>query len=771
MSHISHMSFTSKKIRMTTSHNKKSQHLFSLATFRHTPLRHALLPLLLCSVSSAYAQTTSNANTYTVVESSQDSIAFDVTEDGSPSATFEPVVITANPLYYIDPSEDNDKYNANVATVGTKIPDYLENIPQSISVITQAKMEDLNVDTLDQMAKRTTGMRVLQNDDGRSSIYARGYEYDQFSIDGLASPMASINGTLPNLAPFDRVEVMRGPSGLFNSASEMGGVVNLVRKRGSADGKNTLKGSVTSPFSFDVTADMQGRLSLDENDDSLVTRNIFQYQQKKNPIVKEVGGSANRNATVYLSADKQLNDTSKAGVGYLFQSRQIIPNNGLPTQANNQLLPLPNDDFYGAKWNDFSSSTHDIFADFQHQLDSKGIISAGLRYSDRDADYNYVFAGSALKQGKMDVAGTAGDIKETSLSADLNFSQPFATQGGQSEYVVGADYKRFNSNITRTSARGFIKGITLQQLNDLPYIDLLEQARNKQKGYRFEYDDNTLNEIGVYGKINYKPIDSLSLIAGGRFSHYTIDNNDKAKGVKGSSKDHKVTGYGAVVYQLTPNLNAYGSYTQVFMPQYETNDAGELLKPREGDQIEIGVKGHWSDQLSARLSGYRLNDKNAYAQTSTGDKVAIGERQMQGVELEVNGEILPNWQISGGYSYLDSDIKKPALARDDGIFLLMPKHTANIWTTYQANNWLPNPLTLGLGVNVVGEFSSSRGIKADGYQTWDAMVNYPFTKNLTGQLNVYNLLDSDHYVRVGSPNTFNIPDNGREVKASLSYEF
>lgn len=189
--------------------------------FRLSPLCYSVLSLLFMSVPATAAELQDNA-------------------DSEPSTTLDTIVVTANPLYAIDPSEDNDLYNANVATVGTKIPDYLENIPQSISVITQAKIDDLNLDTLDQIAKRTTGLRVLQNDDGRSSIYSRGYEYDQYSIDGLASPMASINGTLPNLAAFDRVEVMRGPSGLFNSASEMGGVVNLVRKRGKADGDQIL---------------------------------------------------------------------------------------------------------------------------------------------------------------------------------------------------------------------------------------------------------------------------------------------------------------------------------------------------------------------------------------------------------------------------------------------------------------------------------------------------------------------------------------------------
>ena len=62
-------------------------------------------------------------------------------------------------------------------------------------------------------------------------VYARGYEYSEYNIDGLPAQMQSINGTLPNLFAFDRVEVMRWPSGLFDSSGEMGGIVNLVRKR------------------------------------------------------------------------------------------------------------------------------------------------------------------------------------------------------------------------------------------------------------------------------------------------------------------------------------------------------------------------------------------------------------------------------------------------------------------------------------------------------------------------------------------------------------
>lgn len=693
-----------------------------------------------------------------------------VTQDNeaSPTVRLEPIIVTANPLYRIDPSEDNEFYSANVATVGTKTPDYLENIPQSISVVTQSKINDLNIETLDQLAKRTTGLRVLQNDDGRSAIFSRGYEYDQYSIDGLPSPMSSNFGSVPNLAAFDRVEVMRGPSGLFNSASEVGGVVNLVRKRGRANGENTLKASFSHPKGFELSADVQGGVS---QDDSLLGRTIIQYNQKDNPVVTKVGGDNNSNTTFYTSIDKYLSDTSRLGMGYLLQSRHITPNIGLPTNADKSLINLPNQDFYGANWNDFNNQGHDFFVDFTHRLDSQGIISLGTRYAKTEADYNYTFAGSALVNNKTNVTALGGDIKQDSLSADINLSQPFVTGKTQSEYVVGADYKRFNSDMQRASTRGLAKQLTADQINKLSPVDILQQAKQGQAGYRLSHEDNTLSETGVYAKVNYKPLDKVSLIAGGRVSHYQVDSENKLRNTHASTSDDKLTGYGAMVYELTPNINVYGSYTQVFTPQSVTNKNNEILKPREGEQIEIGVKGHWDDNLSARLSGYRIQDTNAAAVTQTRDLIALGEREMQGVELEVNGEILPNLQVSGGYSYLDSDIKQASNPRDDGIFLLMPKHTGNLWVNYQANDWFTNPLTIGLGVNVIGDFSSSQGIQADSYQTWEAMLSYPFNDNLEGQLNIYNLFNDHHYVRVGSVDTFNIPDDERAVKASLTYKF
>lgn len=692
-----------------------------------------------------------------------------------PSTTLDELIVTANDLYFMDASEDNGSYNASVATVGTKIPSYLENLPQSVSIVTQKKIDDLNVDTLDQLAKHTTGLRVLQNDDGRSSIYARGYEYDQYSIDGLSAPMESINGNLPNLVAFDRVEVLRGPSGLFNSSSEMGGVINLVRKRASLGGKNVIQGSVSDPKSYEASIDVQNSLT---SDNSVMARGIVQHKSSISDTVDDADGDPNTNTTVYGSIDKYFDadHINRIGLGYLYQGRDITPNNGLPTKANLSLIDLPHNKFYGSKENNFESESHDIFVDGRYQLASQGLVSGGLRYSKRDADYSYYFAGSSLDANNtVTLAGVGADVDSKSLSADINLSQPFLTHGRQSEFVVGADFKKYNANSLRTRYTSSTARYTTEKLNTINLSNIVDNYLRGNQGFTLQSNSETeQTETAIYGKVNYRATDPLTVIAGGRISNFDTSNTNKVTH-KTSDYDEsaKFTGYGALVYQLSPKLNAYTSYTQVYNPQTEVGADGKLLKPREGEQWEVGLKGSWNNNASARLSLYQLDDKNAAAPTTTtGVVAALGERRMRGVELEANGNLTDNFTVSGGYSYLDTDIKK--VSSSDNIFLLMPKHTANLWGTYDWHNNFANPITVGLGVNYIGEFeakTSIGNIKADSATTVDAMIKYPFSEKLQGQLNFYNLLDEDYYARVGSANTFNIPGDGREIKASLTYSF
>lgn len=679
------------------------------------------------------------------------------------TADLETVHIKGQRSYNAIATEKNGDYSSFAATVGTKIPASLREIPQSVSIITNRQVKDRNVDTFDQLARKTPGLRVLSNDDGRSSVYARGYEYSEYNIDGLPAQMQSINGTLPNLFAFDRVEVMRGPSGLFDSSGEMGGIVNLVRKRPTKAFQGHMAAGFGTHKQYKAEADVSGSL----NSDGSVRGRVMAQTVGASPRPAEKN---NHHETFYAAADWDINPDTVLGAGYLYQQRHLAPYNGLPADADGKLPSLPQHAFVGADWNKFKMHSHDVFADLKHYFGNGGYGKVGMRYSDRKADSNYTFAGSKLNNaGKADVAGLGTDIKQKAFAVDASYSRPFALGNTANEFVIGADYNRFRS--TNEQGRSTVaNNIALDSFHSTPYVSLIQNARAGTSGYKHTLDTGNLDKFGVYGKSVFHPADGLSLIGGGRLGHYKIESGD-GKTLHKASRT-KFTGYAGAVYDIDGSNSLYASFSQLYTPQTDLDADGKLLKPRQGNQFEVGYKGSYmDDRLNTRVSFYRLKDKNAAAPLNPNNKktryAALGKRVMEGVETEISGAITPKWQIHAGYSYLHSQIKTAANSRDDGIFLLMPKHSANLWMTYQVT---PD-LTIGGGVNAMSGITSSAGMHAGGYATFDAMAAYRFTPKLKLQINADNIFNRHYYARVGSANTFNIPGSERSLTANLRYSF
>ena len=678
------------------------------------------------------------------------------------------VTVQGNRLYEMLPSEVTGGYSVDAATVGTKTPASLRDIPQSVSVVTREAIEDQNFTTLDQLGRRTPGMRVLSNDNGRSSIYARGYEYDQVSIDGLPAPMTSITGSVPTLSAFDRVEIMRGPSGLFDSTSEMGGIVNLVRKRPTRDFQGHVTGSLGSDHQRAGQVDLSGPLDANGRVRGRLVIDHTEHGQF-------VDNNDNDQNDLYAAVDIDLDDATMLGLGYIHNTKDITVNNGHPVGSRGELLYGSRSDFYGADWNDFNSHSNDWIAELTHRFDTGGFGRVAARYSNRNADYNYAFGGSALNANDtLAVAGTGSVIDQQSLAVDASYSQPFSAFGNVSEFVVGSDYKRFDTEMEAGRSRNVAGGrVTLDELNSLAYVDILDTARSSGRGY--SYDDTTLEETGIYGKLTLRPLQPLALIAGGRVSHYDVDYSDLATETQQNRSDTKVTPYAGLVFDLDDHHSLYASYSQVFKPQTAYDANGDLLDPREGDQYEAGVKGSYmGGDLNARISAFRLYDKNraaAPADTGVSYVEAVGKMRIQGAEFEVTGSITDQWDIIAGYTYLDTNVERSSSDREDGIFLLMPHNVVNLWTQYDFAGDTLGGLRIGGGVTAMSDFESSNGVEAPGYAVVDAMIGYDFTSQLSGQLNINNLLDRDYYNRVGGVNTFNMPGAPANVVASIRYDF
>ena len=363
----------------------------------------------------------------------------------------ETLVVYGNPLYGMAPSEETGGYGVDSATVGTKTPAALKDIPQSITVLTNDYIEERNFVAVDDLAKYTPGLRTMVNDSGRSSIFSRGYEYDEVNLNGLPSPMQSKFGTLPSLAAVDRVEIMRGPSGLFNSTSELGGVINMVLKRPTDE----FKGSVTARYgSWDrhyLEADLGGALN---EEGSVLGRLVVANADIKN----QVDYNNNDNGTYYGTLEFDLSDRTLLSVYALHQTKDILPTNGLPAYRDGTMLDIGRSTYLGSDEDFFDASTTDVGAALQHAFANGGVAQFSARYMDHDMRLEQTYT-----NGPVDGAGNTGLMfnaqanQQKNMAFDANYSQLFGLLGHKSEFVLGSDYKRYESDIQTYTNRNIGK--------------------------------------------------------------------------------------------------------------------------------------------------------------------------------------------------------------------------------------------------------------------------------------------------------------------------
>ncbi|WP_407294442.1 TonB-dependent siderophore receptor [Stutzerimonas zhaodongensis] len=675
-------------------------------------------------------------------------------------AQLESITVEGNRLYDMPSSEQSGGYTVPAATVGTKTPAELRDIPQSISVYTSDYIRDRQFVNLDDLAKYSTGLRTLTNDSGRSSIYARGYEYDEFNIDGLPAPMASINGTLPSLSPYDRVEVMRGPSGLFNSTSEMGGIVNMVRKRPTSEFQGSVTGRYGSWDTNYLEADLSG--PLDEQG-RVRGRTVISRADTNG----EVDYNANTSESFYGALDVDLSDATVVSFGLIHQTKDILPHNGYPAAINGSLEEFSRSTYLGADWGDFDSRSTDIVAELSHRFDNGAYGRVAVRGSKRATNYLYAFSARNVNTGSTSLAYTARDLEQDTLAVDANYSQPFELLGQVSEFVIGSDFKHYETEYA--DARGNLGTIN---------VDSYQPSETRKPDVTFGTPTETdEREAGLYAKLTFRPIERLALIGGARVSSFDGDNSSAAQDVRESGY---VTPYGGLVFDLDDQHSLYASYSQVFKPQSEVSANGRIIDPREGEQYEVGIKGsYYGGDLNARITAFQLTDENRATGAIDDNGVPIrgvfeatGKTRIRGGELEVSGYLTPDWELLAGYTYM----KTENLAGDDNaLFTLMPQHQASLWTKYTLPAGALRGLGIGGGVTAMSDFSIERAgsprLSAPGYAVVDAKLSYPITDKLTGTFDVNNLLDRKYYSRVGSVGTFNFYGPSRSFTVGARYEF
>ena len=157
----------------------------------------------------------------------------------------EAVLVTANSD--VGTTEGSGSYTTASTSTATKLPLTLRETPQSVTVVTQQKMEDFNQTSINDVLGSVAGVTVEKIETDRTYYTSRGFDITNFQVDGLGLPLANgnVNGDL-DTAIYDRVEVIRGANGLMTGAGNPSATVNMVRKRPTTQFQASVKGSAGS---------------------------------------------------------------------------------------------------------------------------------------------------------------------------------------------------------------------------------------------------------------------------------------------------------------------------------------------------------------------------------------------------------------------------------------------------------------------------------------------------------------------------------------------
>ena len=661
-------------------------------------------------------------------------------------------------------TEGSGQYTAREVSVG-KLQQAPRETPQSLSVVTRQQLDDRNLSKVEDAIKLSTGMTVTRFDGAGNynTFQARGFDLGSIQLDGVPIPQG--NYSTLDTAMYDRIEVLRGPAGLLQGASEPGGTVNLVRKRAPA---KLAIGADAAAGSFGLrrgTVDVGGGL----NAEGTIRARAVAVVEDKDSFVDTL---FNNKRMGYGTLEWDIAPSTTVSVGAAQQRVRAAIDQGLPTYADGRLADLPRSAFAGLRANRQDLETTDVFAELEHRLEGGGLVRLSARDIDRTAFYRSARANSALAaDGSFTMETVDGDFHVRTRNYDAFLATPMQVAGRTHKLLVGASHNEGKSWDGNYAYGPNLPFNLLQPHYDLAYPDI------RLPGFTSTV---TRRENALYGQAQIGLTDTVKLLAGARLSWADVVTRSTSTGAVTASADpgRQFVPSLALMWDFHPQYIGYASYAETFVVQSQLNAAKQLLAPRTGKQVELGVKGEFlRKRLQAHAALFRIIDENrAIADPVVANAyIAGGKVRAQGFETEVSGQPQPGWDIVAGYAYNDTRYLQAPVAQQGQVFSpITPRHSVNLFTRYAFTSPTLRGFSLGGGMTYRSEFFAQSGalrINAPGYAVFNAQLGYQINDHLSLNLSVDNLLDKTYYEKVSSVGRQNFYGEPRRVTVALKARY
>ncbi|MGH8564291.1 MAG: TonB-dependent siderophore receptor [Gammaproteobacteria bacterium] len=689
---------------------------------------------------------------------------------GEQPVELDPITVIAQPL--------DQGFKANMQESATKMPLSIRETPQSISVITQDSLDARQVQDLGQALETAAGVNQFSGTGpfagkspfGFDNVTIRGIALDGYfdtREDGFINPTFF---SQPDVAIYERIEAVKGPSSVLYGRGSAGGFVNRVRKKPLPEFHAEIAPSIGSFDRYRLDADVTGPLF---RSDTVRGRIVTAYEDAS----AFVDGVESDRLLFAPGLEFDLTDSTRLLVQGTYQKDNFIPNPGFPLVQDGDMFRAPNirrSLFVGLpnrdenEWEVLTGT-----AQLEQQLGDKWLATLRLNRSSQDSPIETdSYAYGISPAGNVGLYSSAFTFDTDVWSGEIRLEGNIDLFGRPANVAFGVDHNDLEQARNDFFTALGTANLYAENFADFPTVPPTTLSRDSivdAKG------------TGVYAQIQFRPFERLSVLLGARYDRADSAYIDNLADMTSEREDDAFTERVGLTFDINDKISVYGLFAESFFPsQFNTGADGKLLEPQEGVIYEMGVKTEWLDgKLGINAAIFRIErDKVPIPDPTNGpgefDSISAGLQRSDGFELEINGEPLPGWNLSFGGVLLDSEF----IERDDPFFGSIPAGAgdwqAGLFTSYELQGGPLKGWGAGVGLFAIddrGVSSFIPGATLEGYERVDLSAFYNGFEPLTVALQVRNVFDEIYvegadrtsaYAQFGSPTA---------VLLSVRYDF
>lgn len=663
-------------------------------------------------------------------------------------------------------------------SIGSKSGQSLRETPKSVTLVTRERIEAQNLHSLEEAMRQTTGVTLASYGTGESWFFSRGIRVQTIQYDGGAAALTGDFGSYltPDMAMYDRIEMLRGVDGMFTGAGEAGGVINLVRKRARATPELSVNLTAGSWEHYRGEVDVTGALTKDGR---LRGRLVAAYQD--NGYVYDRAESEKK--VLFGTAEYDLTPSTLliGGLSYERRKEDGYYPQGTGRYSTGEDIRLPRHWAYNPDWSHWYFTNKEAFLRVEQQYGDSGVIKLNLTRLEQDNTSRIFYSYGALNPETMTGvygAGTGSDNVSSQNLFDLSANGTFTLWGGEHRYTLGIDYAKVDGSGSKDYELDGYPYNSRPEFGPVgPPVDLFHfdptlypRPHATLTGY---YPERGQEQRGIYGAITLQLAEPLKLSLGGRYGEYEygyVNNYVPSGSYSMRYKDYAFVPSAALSWDFAADWTAYASYAETFKPQANLlrgpAPSHTPLDPITSAGYEIGIKGELFGVLNASVAAYRMERKNQGTRdvNSSPPRPPSGpvccyimddiEMRTDGFDVEVSGTVLPGWQMFLGYT--NSRTKYDPRATWAYYIHMTPEHLVKLWTTWQLpgnlSRWSVNGGVTAQSNTYTNPFPATETsypagyrFTQSGYALWNLAVQYRVNDTWSVGLYGENLSDEAYY--------------------------